>query len=64
MGCHIAWALDTGVANSDKEIGALKQSMSGWPLVWRHRVSLGTWQRPGETKEQRVSQVLWVGPKH
>ena len=27
MGCCAAWALDTGVANNDKEIGALEQSM-------------------------------------
>ena len=35
------------------EMGALKQSASGWPLVWRHRVSLGTQQQPGKTKEHR-----------
>ena len=35
------------------EFGALKQRMSGWPLVCRHRVSLGTQQQLGKTEEQR-----------
>ena len=38
VGCNIVWALDTGVANNDKEFGALKQSMGGWPLVFRSSV--------------------------
>lgn len=34
VGCRIVWALDTGVANNDKEFGALKQShwFGAWAL--------------------------------
>lgn len=60
VGCRIVWALDTGIANNDKEFGALKQShwfgetMQAWALSSNQERQKNRW----------VSQVLWVSPKH
>lgn len=55
MGCCAAWALDTGVANNDKEIGALEQSMVA--------MGLETQSKRGHSAATRKDKGTEVSPR-